>query len=88
MKAAGSGAKGEAVLDFGPWPGSNETLLSITGSRWVAGTASFERKSGFGIWIIANLIWVITSLVLEDWAQVVLWTVYLYYAYVGWRNNE
>ena len=64
------------------------TLLSITGSRWVAGTASFERKSGFGIWIIANLIWVITSLVLEDWAQVVLWTVYLYYAYVGWRNNE
>ena len=31
-------AKSEAVLDFGPWPGSNETLLSITGQGSIAST--------------------------------------------------
>ena len=62
--------------------------FSLVGSRWVASTEKVERRSGFGIWLVGNCIWIGTSLILLDWPQVVLWAAYLYYAYRGWRNNE
>jgi len=58
------------MLIFIGWIAS---LLSILGAIFNA------RKSiiGFWLWIVANFIWLIVSLIRKDYAQVILWITYI-----------
>ena len=48
------------------------TVLSIIGAILNAQ----KKTSGFYIWIIANILWVIYDLILQNYPQAVLFTVY------------
>jgi len=64
------------------------TFLSLGGSRLVASKKKSVRQKGFSVWIIANMIWIFNSVVVLDLPQILLWSIFLYYAVDGWKNNS
>jgi len=64
------------------------TALSLIGAVLNA------RKNiyGYWLWIVANAVWLVISVIRKDWAQVVLWVSYIiitsYGIYCWSRNKE
>jgi nicotinamide riboside transporter PnuC len=63
------------------------TILAITGALLNA------RKmiSGYWVWILSNAIWLVLSLIRKDYAQSVLWAVYIAISSYGiycWMKDD
>jgi len=61
--------------------------LSLTGNILI----NYQKKQGFVIWTLANVIWIYLAFTRWDWAQVALFTVYTVLNIHGlytWKNKK
>lgn len=62
-------------------------VLSILGNVLII----YKMRSGYGVWIVGNVGWVICFTYRELWAQVFLFTVYLALAiwgFIKWKPHR
>ena len=60
---------------------------SVIGAYFVASGIRKYRLFAFCIWIIANIIWLINSLIISDYTQSMLWIFYILTCLIGIKNN-
>ena len=63
-------------------------VLSLAGAYCVALECKQWRRKGFGMWVGANILWLISSVATGDTIQCTLWLAYLVIALKGYINNN
>jgi len=63
-------------------------VLSIIGAYFVAQKTDYQRRTGFLIWVISNIIWVITGLMTMQYSIVITFGFYLIFNVIGFTNNR
>jgi hypothetical protein len=71
-------------LDLLQYPG---VILGLAGAVLVSGASTHRRRLGFGVWIISNAFLITWAAATGAWGILVMNSVYLGTAYMGWRNN-
>jgi hypothetical protein len=67
---------------------SSAVLMSLYGSHLVSQPTIDAQRRGFGMWLVANTIWVINAIILQDWQQTILWIAYNITAYRGYVSRK
>jgi hypothetical protein len=73
------------TLDLLQWPAA---ILGLGGGWLVASRVAGQRRLGFALWIVSNVLWVVWATSTHAWALLGMQSVFLVTSVRGWINNR